>query len=183
MISRSWITPYQGKTPSIDSSAFVDIAARIIGDVRIGPEASVWPMAVLRGDSAEIVLGRRAAVLELSLLEAPKGHPVVVEDEAIVSHNAVVHGAKVCSRSVVGIGAIVLDGAVISSGCIIGAGSVVQPGKVIPPNSLVLGVPGKIARETTPSERQNILNQVRELYDKSRIIKSELNISTPQNPL
>jgi carbonic anhydrase/acetyltransferase-like protein (isoleucine patch superfamily) len=171
MTSNPWITPYKNKIPSIDSSAFVDISARIIGDVRIGPESSIWPMAVLRGDSAGIILGRRASVLELSLLESPEGYPVVVEEESIISHNAVIHGAKVYSQSLVGIGAIVLEGSIVSSGCIIGAGSVVQPGKVIPPNSLVLGIPGKVVRETSDSERQKILRQVTELYHKSRNMK------------
>lgn len=168
MYLNRWITPYEGKKPDIHPQAFVDISARIIGEVLVAPEASIWPMAVLRADSAQINLGRRAAVLDLALLDAPDGHPVSVEEEAIISHNAVVHGATICSRSLVGIGAIVLDGAVVSTGSIIGAGSLVSSGKVIPPNSLVLGIPGKVVRETTKEERQNILDQVEELYRKSR---------------
>jgi len=98
--------------------------------------ASIWPMAVLRASNAQIRIGRGAAVLDLALLEAPEGHPVLVEEEALISHGAIIHGARVQSRALVGIGAIVLDGAVISSGSIIGAGSVIPPGTKIPPNSL-----------------------------------------------
>jgi carbonic anhydrase/acetyltransferase-like protein (isoleucine patch superfamily) len=83
----------------------------------------------------------------------------------------VVHGAQVKSGVLVGIGSIILDGAIISSGSIIGAGSVVPPGTRIPPNSLVMGMPGKIVRETTEDERARILAQINYLYAKSRHYK------------
>jgi|Deesub1362A_J573_1020465.scaffolds.fasta_scaffold00062_26 carbonic anhydrase/acetyltransferase-like protein (isoleucine patch superfamily) len=167
-----WITPYQGKAPHIHPEAFVDVSVRIIGDVRIEDGASIWPMAVLRADSDRILISRRAAVLDLALLEAPEGHPVVLEEEALVSHGAKVHGAVIRSRALVGIGAIVLDGAEIASGCLIGSGALIPPGTRIPPNSLVLGVPGKVVRETTPQERENIRRQIEELYIKSRHLLS-----------
>lgn len=174
---KSWITPYGDKLPDIDPDAFVDISVRIIGDVHVEQGASIWPMAVMRADSDEIHIGRFAAVLDLALLEAPEGHPVWVEEQALISHGAIVHGARVQSRSLVGIGAIILDGALISTGSIVGAGSVVPPGFQIPPNSLVLGVPGKIIRETTPQERKNIIDQLQELHDKSSRLKAMSAIS------
>jgi carbonic anhydrase/acetyltransferase-like protein (isoleucine patch superfamily) len=169
--SGGWITPFGDKTPTIHPSAYVDVSTRIIGDVEVEEGVSIWPMSVLRADSAPIRICRRAAVLDLALLEAPEGHPITVGEEAIVSHGAKIHGAKIESRALVGIGAIVLDGAVISSGSIIGSGSLVTPGTVIPPNSLVLGVPAKIVRQTTEADRENILRQVEELYSKSRLLK------------
>ncbi len=162
------ISSFGSWVPAIHPSAFVDLSARIIGDVIVEAEASIWPMAVLRADSAQIRIGRRAAVLDLVLLEAPEGNPVVLEDEAIVSHGAMVHGARIESRALVGIGAIVLDGAVVSSGSIVGAGALVPPAAKIPPNSLVLGIPGRIIRETTPEERSRTLDQIEELRLKSR---------------
>lgn len=168
MDPRTFITPAGVKKPEIHPQAFVDVSARVIGEVRLGQGSSVWPMAVLRADSGEITVEPRAAVLDLTLLEAPEGHPVVIEAEALVSHGAMVHGAHVHARALVGIGAIVLDGAEIGSGSIIGAGALVTPGARIPPNSLVLGSPGRVIRETTPQERQNIIEQVEELYRKSR---------------
>jgi carbonic anhydrase/acetyltransferase-like protein (isoleucine patch superfamily) len=166
------ITPFRNKTPGIHPDAFVDRSARIIGDVTMEEGVSVWPMVVLRADSAAIHIGRNAAVLDLSLVEAPTGHPVTIAEEALISHRAVVHGAQVLGRVLVGIGAIILDGAVISSGSIIGAGSVVPPGTRIPPNSLVMGMPGKVVRETTEEERALILAQIKELYTKSRLYKN-----------
>jgi carbonic anhydrase/acetyltransferase-like protein (isoleucine patch superfamily) len=93
---------------------------------------------------------------------------VEVGEEAIVSHGAIVHGARVHARALVGMGAIVLDGSVVSTGCIVGAGSVVPPGTELPANALVLGIPGRVIRETTPEERRTILEQAKELFAKSR---------------
>lgn len=165
------ITPFRDKTPAIHPDAFVDRSARVIGDVIINKGANIWPMAVLRADSAEIIIGRNAAILDLVLIEAPAGFPVTIEMEALISHRAVIHGAQVKSGALVGIGSIILDGAIISSGSIIGAGSLVPPGTRIPPNSLVMGMPGKIVRETTEDERARILAQINELYAKSRHYK------------
>jgi carbonic anhydrase/acetyltransferase-like protein (isoleucine patch superfamily) len=170
MDDRSWITPFGEMKPIIHPDAFVDVSARLIGDVHVEREASLWPMAVLRADSADIRVGRRAAVLDQAILEAPEGQPVWIDEEALVSHAAVVHGARVETRALVGIGAIVLDGACVASGSIVGAGSVVSPGTRIPPNSLVLGIPGRVVRETKPEERQNILDQLEDLFRKSRVL-------------
>jgi len=166
------ITPFRDKTPKIHPDAFVDCSARIIGDVIIEEGVSVWPMVVFRADSAAIYIKRNAAILDLSLVEAPKGYSVTIEEEALISHRAVIHGAHVQKRALVGIGAIILDGAVISSGSIVGAGSVVAPGTRIPSNSLVMGIPGKVVRDTTEAEREFILEQIRELYSKSRLYKN-----------
>ena len=117
------ITPFRDKTPDIHPDAFVDRSARIIGDVIIDKGVNIWPMAVLWADSAEILIGMNAAVLDLALIESP-------------------------------------------------AGTVVPPGTRIPPNSLVMGLPGKIVRETTEDERARILAQINELYTKSRLYKN-----------
>ena len=155
--------------PEIDREAFVDKSARLVGRVRLAPGTSVWPMAVIRADSEAVDLDSRAAVLDLALVEAPAGHPVRVGAQSIISHKAVVHGATIEPGVLIGIGAIVLDGAVIKTGSIVGAGSVVPPGAVIGPEALVLGIPGKTVRQTTPAERETITAQVEELYAKSRI--------------
>jgi carbonic anhydrase/acetyltransferase-like protein (isoleucine patch superfamily) len=171
LIMAKLITPFHDKVPAIHPDAYIDRSARIIGDVIIKEGVSVWPMVVLRADSAAIYIKRNVAVLDLSLVEAPTGYPVTIDEEALISHRAVIHGAHVQQRTLIGIGAIILDGAVISPGSIVGAGSVVPPGTRIPPNSLVMGMPGKVVRETTEAERTFILDQVRELYSKSRLYK------------
>jgi carbonic anhydrase/acetyltransferase-like protein (isoleucine patch superfamily) len=168
MTARSFITPFGGKSPSIHEKAYVDISARIVGDVSVAAGASIWPGAILRADSDIVRIGERAAVLDLALIEAPEGHPSIVEDETIISHGAIIHGAFVGARCLVGIGAIVLDGAVINEGSIIAAGSLVPQGTDIPPHSFFAGLPGKRLRETTAGERENIMKQLQGLYKKSR---------------
>lgn len=173
MYSNPWVTPYRDKVPSVHPDAFVDVSARIIGQVQVDQGASIWPMAVLRADTEMIRVGHGAAILDHALIEAPEGHPVWIGDEALVSHGAMVHGAQIQSKSLVGIGSIILDGALVSTGSIIGAGSVVPPGTEIPPDSLVLGVPGKIVRATTPEERASIMDQIQELREKSRFMRAQ----------
>jgi carbonic anhydrase/acetyltransferase-like protein (isoleucine patch superfamily) len=171
-MTRGFISSYDGHTPSIHAQAFVDDSARIIGDVVVEEGATIWPMAVLRADSSPVRIGRCAAVLDLCLLEAPEGHPVHVEEESLVSHGAIVHGARICRGALVGIGAIVLDGAVVGPGAIVGAASVVTAGTSIPPNVLVMGTPARIVRETTASERAGISRQIEELYGKAQRYRS-----------
>ena len=172
-VEATLITPFCGKMPSIHCDAFVDLSARVIGHITIEEGASIWPMTVIRADSSTIYIGKNAALLDLSMVEAPVGHPVIIGEEALISHGAVIHGAQVQKRTLIGIGAIILDGAVVSSGSIVAAGSVVTPGTIIPPNSLFMGMPGKVVRETTERERNLILEQVQELFTKSRRYKAE----------
>ena len=168
-----WISRFGDKIPQIHDEAYVDISARIIGQVEMAAGSSVWPCAVLRADTNYIRLGEKAAVLDLALVESPEKFPVEIGPGALVSHRAAVHGAIIEPNSLVGIGAIVLDGARIGEGSIIGAGAVVPPGRQIPPNSLVLGIPGKIIRQTTPDDHENLKSQIAELYEKSRQYMAE----------
>jgi carbonic anhydrase/acetyltransferase-like protein (isoleucine patch superfamily) len=154
-------------TPRIHAGAFVDMSARIMGDVVIEEGASIWPMAVLRADSETIYIGKRSAVLDLCLLEAPENSPVVVEEASLISHGAIIHGAHICSGVLVGIRATVLDGAIISSGSIVGATSLVTAGTLIPANSLVMGIPARVIRETTDMERETIREQLEGLHKKA----------------
>ncbi len=167
-----WISGFLGRSPRIDPSAFVDISARVIGDVQIEEEASLWPMVVVRADSSSVLIGRRAAILDLALLEAPENYPVTIGPGALISHGAIIHGARVEGSALVGINAIVLDGAVVSAGSMVGAGSLVTAGTHIPPNSLVFGSPARIIRETTVEERAVIQRQVDELLVKSAAYRS-----------
>ncbi len=163
-----FLTQFEDKVPAIHDTVYVDISARIIGDVVIHEGASIWPMVVLRADTSKIVIGRRAVISDFAFIESPEGYPVKIEEEALVSHGAKIHGAHIGSRSLVGIDAIVLDGAVISPGSIIGAGSFIAAGAFVPPDSLVMGIPGRVIREIKPAERDNIQRQIELLYEKSR---------------
>jgi carbonic anhydrase/acetyltransferase-like protein (isoleucine patch superfamily) len=164
-----YITSFNGHTPRIDPMAFVDISARLIGRVTLASGVTVWPGAVLRADDDEIRVGEGSAILDMCLLEAPTGHPVIVEPGALVSHMVCLHGAVVKTGALVGIGAIVLDGAVVGERTLVGAGTLVPPGMQIPSGLLVLGQPAKVIRELKPTERETVELQLADLKAKAEI--------------
>jgi carbonic anhydrase/acetyltransferase-like protein (isoleucine patch superfamily) len=166
-----YITSFNGHTPRIDPAVFVDISARLIGRVTLASGVTVWPGAVLRADDEEIRIGQGSAILDMCLLEAPAGHPVLVEPGALVSHMVCLHGAVVRTGALVGIGAIVLDGAVVGERTLVGAGSLVPPGMEIPSGVLVLGQPAKVIRELKPAERETVDRQLAELKAKAEIYR------------
>jgi carbonic anhydrase/acetyltransferase-like protein (isoleucine patch superfamily) len=164
----SHITPFEGKSPQFDETVFIDPSARLIGDIILGPLASVFPFALLRADSNRISVGERSVILDKVLIESPENHPVVVEERVLISHGAMLHGCIVRSGAIVGIGAIVLDGAEVGKNSIVGGGSVVPPGMKIPDDSLVLGIPAKVVRKLTDDEKKRSAYQLNEAHEKSR---------------
>ena len=162
------ITPYGGKSPQFDETVFIDPTARLIGDIVLGSGTSIWPFALLRADSAQIIVGERSGILDKVLIESPEEHPVAIEKQALISHGAILHGCTVKEGGIVGIGAIVLDGAEVGRQAIVGAGSVVPPGMKIPDQSLCLGIPAKVIRLLNEADREKAKAQIREVYDKSR---------------
>jgi carbonic anhydrase/acetyltransferase-like protein (isoleucine patch superfamily) len=164
----SHITPFEGKSPQYDETVFIDPSARLIGDIVLGPGASVWPFTILRGDSNRIVLGERSVLLDKVLVESPKNHPVTIEKNVLISHGAILHGCMVKEGAIVGIGAIVLDGAEVGRYSIVGSGCVVPPGMKIPDGSLVLGIPAKVVKTLDEKDRKRSEEQLAEAYEKSR---------------
>jgi carbonic anhydrase/acetyltransferase-like protein (isoleucine patch superfamily) len=125
---------------------FIADTARVIGNVNLGDEVSIWFGAVLRGDGDKISIGNRSNIQDNATIHVDPGFPVEIGEECIIGHGAVVHGAKISNNVLIGIHATVLNGAKIGSYSIIAAGALVTEGMVIPPNSLVVGVPGKVIR-------------------------------------
>jgi len=136
--------------PSIDNTAFIHPQAVVVGDVTLGAHASVWPTAVLRGDSERIVIGAESNVQDGSVLHADHGLPALVGARVAIGHRAIVHGAVVEDGCLIGMGCVVLNGARVGAGSIIGAGAVVTEGMQIAPGSLVLGVPARVVKPVTP---------------------------------
>ena len=147
--------------PIIHADAYVHPAAHVIGHVTLGAHASVWPTAVLRGDTAPIVVGDYSNVQDGAVLHVDHGVPCTIGRRVAIGHRAVVHGATVHDDCLIGMGAIVLNRVVVGSGSIVAAGAVCTEGMIIPPNSLVVGVPGKVRRETTAEERERIARTVK----------------------
>jgi carbonic anhydrase/acetyltransferase-like protein (isoleucine patch superfamily) len=130
--------------PSIDETAYVHPDAVVIGDVRLGPEASVWPGAVLRGDGAAIRIGARTSVQDGSVLHVTPIHPTTVGEECVIGHLVHLEGCTIEDGSLVGSGAVVLHNAIVRSGGLVGAGAVVSGGVEVPSGAMALGVPAKI---------------------------------------
>ena len=126
--------------------------ATVVGDVSAGGDASFWFNAVVRGDVAPVVIGRRTNVQDNATVHCDSGVPNEIGDDVVIGHNAVVHGRRVGDGSLIGMAATVLGRSEIGQQCLIAAGAVVPPGMVVPSRMLVMGVPGKIVRPVKPEE-------------------------------
>ncbi len=162
--------PFKDRRPYVHDTAFIDPGARIAGDVLVLEDSAIYFGSVVRGDDDSVVVGPEAGILELCLVEAPSGHPVEIK-RALISHSAVVHGARVLDDAVIGIGARVLDGAVVGEGAVVGAGALVPPGKEVPPATLALGMPAKVVRELSEDEIKKFRREREIVIEKGKIYK------------
>jgi carbonic anhydrase/acetyltransferase-like protein (isoleucine patch superfamily) len=144
----------------VHPTAFIHPLAYVAGDVTIGPRVSIWPFASIRGDSDKISIGDDTNVQDGCVIHCDDGIPCHIGKRVGIGHRAIVHGAIVEDDVLIAMGAVLLNDVHVHSGSIIGAGAVVREGFVVPPNSLVLGVPGRIVRETTAHERDRIKRTV-----------------------
>ena len=140
--------------------SYVHPAAIVCGDVTLGAGASVWPTAVVRGDSAPIVIGAGTNVQDGAVIHVDAGVPCTIGERVAIGHRAIVHGATVDDDCLIGMGAIILNRVHVGTGSIVGAGALCTEGMVVPPGSLVLGVPGRVVRQTTTAERERIARTV-----------------------
>jgi carbonic anhydrase/acetyltransferase-like protein (isoleucine patch superfamily) len=147
---------FGGQTPRVAENAWLAPTGTLIGRVVLGAFSSVFFGAVLRGDSADIVVGERSNLQDNVVVHADPDFPTSVGDGVSVGHGAVLHGCTIGDDSLVGMNATVLNGAVVGSNCLIAAGAVVLEGTVVPDGSLVAGVPGRVRRELTEDEREGI---------------------------
>ena len=138
------------------ASAWVAPTATVVGNVRLGEQASVWFGAVIRGDCDWVSIGARSNVQDLACLHADPGIPCQVGNDVTIGHAAVVHGAIVEDEVLIGIRATILNGARIGRGSLIAAAALVTEGSNIPPGSLVMGVPGKVVRQVTAEDLERI---------------------------
>ncbi len=151
------ITDFRGRSPAIDPSAFIADSAIVIGDVAIGPQASVWFYSVVRGDVQPIRIGARTNIQDHATVHVTSGRfGTTLGDDVTVGHGVVLHGCVIGDRTLVGIGAIVLDGAEIGDDCLVGAGALVTPQTRIAPGHLVLGSPAQAVRALTSAERAEL---------------------------
>ena len=148
------IISVNGKTPQIDPSAFIAPGCRIIGDVTIGPDVSIWYNCVLRADVSRIVVGARSNIQDGSVVHCdgpmphrPEGFPTIIGEDVLIGHMAMIHGCTIADRGFVGLGAIAMNKSVIGSDAMLAAGAMLTEGKVMEPRSLWGGRPARFMRE------------------------------------
>ena len=147
------IRDFNGIVPKIHPTAFIADDAVVIGDVEIGEDSSVWFGSIVRGDVNYIRIGNKTNIQDASVIHvSSKTHPTVLEDRITVGHRVTLHGCRVQSGCLIGIGSILMAGVVVGEDWLVGAGSLLTPGTVIPPRSLVLGSPARVKRGLTDDE-------------------------------
>lgn len=157
------IYPYNNQRPVIDDSVFIAPGARIIGDVTIGAESSIWFNTVLRGDEAPIRIGKRVNIQDNCIGHMYEHAPLVLEDDVSIGHQVILHGCTIRKGALVGMGAIILDDVEIGEEAFVAAGSLVPPGKKIPPRTMVMGSPAKVVRELTEKDLE-LVRSTTEVY-------------------
>lgn len=140
---------FEGKRPQIGADTFVHAQAVVIGDVQIGRGCYIGAGAALRGDFGQIIIGHGSNVQENAVLHVSPVQPVVVADDVIVAHGALMHDCTIKRGAIIGMGAVILHGAVVEEEAMVGAGAMVPPGFVVPTRKIVVGNPAKIHKDVT----------------------------------
>lgn len=172
------IRSYQGITPRIHESCYIDSSAQILGDVEIGEKSSVWMNAVVRGDVFAIRIGKGSNVQDCSVLHGMRyKYGVTMGDFVTVGHSATLHGCTIADRCLIGMGAVILNDAKIGEGSIIAAGTVIPEGTVVEPYSLWMGVPGRFKKRTDDEASQkNIMMYANNYMDYTVMHRKELGL-------
>ncbi|TCK25495.1 gamma carbonic anhydrase family protein [Pseudonocardia endophytica] len=140
--------------PDIHPEAYVHPDAVVIGNVTLGPEASVWPTAVLRGDDGYITVGARSSIQDGTIVHTTLRRPTLIGDDVTVGHNVHIEGATIGNKVLVSSGSVVLNGSDVDEGAIVAAGAVVSPDSHIPAYRMALGVPARVRdRYEVPADR------------------------------
>jgi len=153
------VRAFENNQPIIGERVFIDPTALVVGDVTIGDDSSVWPMATIRGDVHSISIGARTSIQDGSVLHVthagpydPNGHDLIIGDDVTVGHRAIIHGCTIENHCLIGMGAVVMDDAVIQSKVILGANSLVPPGRKLEGGFLWVGSPARKIRSLTEEE-------------------------------
>ncbi len=155
------IRSFENHSPQLGNKVFIDPTALVLGQVTIGDDSSVWPMATIRGDVHSISIGARTSVQDGSVLHVthagpydPEGHDLVIGDNVTIGHKAMIHGCTIESNCLIGMGAVIMDDAIIHSNVILGANSLVPPGRKLKGGFLWVGSPARKIRPLTEEEKK-----------------------------
>src|SRR4051812_34767289 len=157
---------YKGIRPKVGDRVYVDASAQVIGDVELADHSSVWMNAVVRGDVNSIRIGPHTNIQDNCVVHVFKDlHPTVLADHVTVGHSVTLHGCRIGSYCLIGMGAIILNGAKIGDECIVAAGTLIPEGMEVPARSLVMGLPGKVRRSITEEERAGLRVYAQNYYE------------------
>jgi carbonic anhydrase/acetyltransferase-like protein (isoleucine patch superfamily) len=147
-----------GMKPELPADGLYWVAetASVIGKVRLHSDVSIWYGSALRGDNEWIDIGARSQIQDNCTLHTDPGFPLTIGEACVIGHNVVLHGCTIGDASLIGMGAVVLNGAKIGKNCLVGAGALITEGKEFPDNSVILGAPAKLVRESDEKARAMI---------------------------
>jgi len=149
--------PYKNLFPEIDKTVFLASGVKIIGDVTIGQNSSIWYNVVIRGDVHYVKIGNDTNIQDCSMLHVTnQKFPLHIGNKVTIGHSVKLHGCTINDLTLLGIGSIILDGAIVEEKSIVAAGAVVKPNFIVPSGNLVAGVPAKVIRSLTDDEIANL---------------------------
>ena len=161
------------KKPNIHESVYVAEGAKIIGDVTIAEDASVWYNSVIRGDSGTITIGKKTNIQDCCVIHLDEEFPVSIGDEVVVGHSSIIHGCTIGDGSLIGMGSIILNGAKIGKNCIVGAGSLVTGKMDLPDGMMAMGSPAKAVRPVKEAELEDTKADVEHYFKLAQAAKEQ----------
>jgi len=162
-----------GNNPELGKEIYISPDANVIGNVKIGEKASIWPGAIVRGDINKIIIGNYSNVQDNCVLHVDPKYSLKIGNYVTIGHGAILHGCEVEDNVLIGINSTILDGAKIGKCSIIGAGSVIPEKKEIPPYSLVVGVPGRVLKKLTEEEGEKLKNHAVHYWEIAKNYKKQ----------
>ena len=160
--------------PQLGEGAWAAPSADLIGDARLGARVSIWFQAVIRADNTPIVIGEDSNIQDGSVCHSDPGFPLTIGARVTVGHQAILHGCTIGDDCLIGMGARILNGAVIAPDCLVGAGALITEGKHFESGSLIVGAPGRVARQLTDAEKQALRVSAAHYADKAARYAREL---------
>lgn len=175
MTKETKLFPYRDSFPKIHNTVFIASGAKIVGDVEIGENSSVWYNTVVRGDVNFVKIGSNTNVQDSSMLHVTNGKfPLIIGNKVTIGHSVTLHGCIIKNLSLIGMNATVLDGAIVEEKAMVAAGAVIKPGFVVPSGKLAAGVPAKIIRALTEEELTEFEKSAQRYLEYTIITKDSL---------
>ena len=161
------------KKPQVDDTAFIADGAKVIGDVTMKSESSVWYNTVLRADINQIIVGERTNIQDNSVLHLENDQGVAIGNDVTIGHNAIIHGCTIDDGALIGMGSIIMNGAVIGKGAVVGAGAIVTENMHVPALGLVVGLPGKVIKTLPDDTYDKNIKWAKKYVQLAKIHKSQ----------